>query len=320
MRAFVVLGLALAACASSNQRPTQPWDTAKPTAATPAPAPTAGSTGAAAPAAAPAAAAPAPQRPEPARADAAQLLETNPTAWAARFRKGAECEAAAREARTTSSNAAWRALRACGARADFKALSRLTDGFWDADLQTRPDAAQLLGAVLAARGGDLATDLPMLRKRRVPFFSLGTATSQPEVYKGRAVAFVARVEEVKKGAKGKAVAVLSELTMVSQNTGTSTVARYSESSRKDEHGRGYRTKDSYLGNEIKTHYTNGLDDTGVEVKGTLTRLDPFFEPGATFLLVARFDGMTESRDAPNGEQPAVTVLGYYTVGAESFLD
>jgi hypothetical protein len=318
MRALMVLGLALAACASSNQRPTQPWDTAKPTAATPAPAPTAGSTGAAAPAAA--APAPAPQRPEPARADAPQLLETNPTAWAARFRKGAECEAAAREARTISSNSAWRALRACAARGDFKALTRLTDGFWDADLQTRPDAAPLLGAVLAARGADLATDLPMLRKRRVPFFSLGTATNQPEVFKGRAVVFAARVEEVKKGAKGKAVAVLSELTMVSQNTGTSTVARYSESSRMDEHGRGYRTKDSYLGNETKTHYTNGLDDTGVEVKGTLTRLDPFFEPGATFLLVARFDGMTESKDAPSGEQPAVTVLAYYTVGAESFLD
>ena len=320
MRALAVLGLALAACASPQQRPTQPWESAKP----PAVAQAAASPGAPAPheaatPTAPTAASPAPQRPEAPGPDA-RLIETNPTAWAARFQKGPECEAAARAARATSANTAWRALGGCVAKAGFKSFARLTDGFWDADLQTRPDAARLLGAVIAARGADLATDLPRLRKRRVPFFSLETATSHPKIYRGRSVAFIARVESVEKGAKGGAVALLSELTMVGHNAGTSTVARYAESSRLDEHGRSYREKGSYLGSETKTNYTTGLDDTGVEVKGMLTRLDPFFEPGATFLMVARFDGMIELKDAPGEEQPSVTVLGFYTIGTESFLD
>jgi hypothetical protein len=310
MRTLVIAGLALAACAAPRpvERLTQPWPTARQAA------PQAGAPATAA-ADAPTA------RPESTAADTKRLLETNPTGWAKRFRKGAECEAAARAMKNNvDADTGWRAINACVAKGDFRAFARLTDGFWDADLRSRPDAPRLVAAVIATRGADLPTDLETLRKHKVPLFSLESASSHPNVYTGRSVAFIARVEGIEKGAKGTAVANLAELSMIGRNAGTTTEARYSESTRQDEHGRKYRVKENYLGTERKTNYQNELDDTGVEVRGILTKVDPFFEPGATFLVVARFEGMTGDEDSLDGQQPSVTVLAYYVIGAESFLD
>jgi hypothetical protein len=65
---------------------------------------------------------------------------------------------------------------------------------------------------------------------------------------------------------------------------------------------------------------NELEETGAEVRGILTKVDLFFEPGATFLVVARFDGMAGDKDSLDGQQPAVSVLAYYAIGTQSFLE
>ena len=67
-------------------------------------------------------------------------------------------------------------------------------------------------------------------------------------------------------------------------------------------------------------HENELEETGVEVRGILTKVDLFFEPGATFLVVARFDGMAGDKDSLDGQQPAVSVLAYYAIGTQSFLE
>jgi hypothetical protein len=318
MRATAILALALAACATPPPAPrvTQPWDVPKqPALPVRQPAPAAATGAAAEPEA------PLPARAETTPAEVARLVDANPDAWAARFAtKGADCEATSRALRPTNANTAWRALKACVAKTDFKSFRRLTEGFWDADLQARPDAAQLLGAIIAARGGDVPTDLAVLRKRRIPLFTLENATDEPEIYRGRAVAFVARVEELEKGAKGKVSVTLSELSVVSRSTGQTTEARYTEYKRQDEHGRKYTERGYRDGTVTRTHYATGLDETGVEVKASLARPDPFFTPGATFLVVARFDGMLPVEFVPDSTQPGVTILAYYTIGKESLLD
>ena len=323
MRPLVIAALALAACVAPqpgpSERLTKSWG---------APAERAASQEAARDAAreagtpepAPRVVEAPPPRPEPTVADVKRLLETNPAGWAGRFRKGGECEAAARALRNADVATGWLALGACVSKGDFRAFARLTDGFWDAELKSRPDAAKLVGAVIANRGGDLPNDLEILRKHKVPLFALESASSHPNVYRGRAVAFIARVDGVEKGARGTAIARLAELSMIGRNAGTRTETRYSEHTKQDEHGRNYRVKDRYLGTETKTNYQNELDDTGVEVKGILTKVDPFFEPGGTFLVVARFEGMSGEEDSLDGQQPSVTVLAYYVLGAESFLD
>jgi len=312
VRSSAILLFALAACAAPRvQYVTVPCEAQKAPAAPPNAPPATGSPASAARTTAAA--------PEPA-VEVARLLETNPSAWAALFTKGAECEAAARAARSSSANGAWRALVACVAKTDFKSFKRVTDGFWDADLQTRPDAAQLLGAIIAARGADLPSDLSTLRKRRIPLFSLESVTAEPAFYRGRTVAFLARVDELEKGAKGRAVAQLSEVSKVGHPAGRTSEARYEETTKNDEHGRGYRARGAYLGVETKTHYQNELEETGISVKGVLTRVDPFFEPGGTFVVVGRFEGMEPAGDALDGDQATVTVQAYFQVGKESLVD
>jgi hypothetical protein len=320
MRPFLIAGLALVACAAPKPRLTQPWDAPQPRASSPeapgadaGPSPVRGQGPAPAPD-------PAAASPERSGAELARLVESNPAAWAARYKKGAECEAAARAVRNASADSGWRALGACVAKGEFRAFARLTDGFWDADLQTRSDAPTLLGAVIAVRGADLESDLTTLKKRRVPFFSLEAATSQPKVYRGRPVAFIARVEGMEQAARGRAVAQLAELSLVSRSAGRITTARFSGAMKQDEHGRNYTEKGHYLGTVTRTNYENALDETGVRVQAFLSKMDPFFEPGGTFLVVGRFDGMVGDQDSLDGEQPAVTVAAYYTIGTQSLLD
>jgi hypothetical protein len=49
------------------------------------------------------------------------------------------------------------------------------------------DAALLLAHVMAVRGGDIESDLRLLRRRKMPVYSLQAALAEPDSYKGRAV-------------------------------------------------------------------------------------------------------------------------------------
>jgi hypothetical protein len=37
-------------------------------------------------------------------------------------------------------------------------------------------------------------------------------------------------------------------------------------------------------------------------------------------VVARFEGMVGDKDSLDGQQPSVTVLGYYAIGTQSFVE
>src|SRR5438105_11649434 len=114
--------------------------------------------------------------------DSRGFAASQPSPW--------ECETAARRLHETAPEQGWAALVACierpgWPRGDFTYLERITAGFWDQDLTTRPDAPRVIARIIASRRGDVAGDISLVQKSRVPLFTLAAALRQPDVYKGR---------------------------------------------------------------------------------------------------------------------------------------
>src|SRR5205814_10006153 len=128
-----------------------------------------------------------------------------------------DCESSARRLRETSPDQAWAALIACverqgWSRGDFTSLERITGGFWDEDLTTRPDAPRLIARIIAARGGDVEGDIPLVQKSRVPLFTLAAALRQPDVYKGRWVLVRGALSDIRQDG-GRTAAMMRETSL-----------------------------------------------------------------------------------------------------------
>jgi hypothetical protein len=243
----------------------------------------------------------------------------DPAAWAKRNPRPEFCEEGARRLQKSSRNKAWEVLKACVNRGKFTLLARLVDGAWTDDLQKRPDAAQLLAKVIAARGGDVNGDLGQMRQQRIPLFALGPAMGHPDLYRGRLVLFRAEVKDVKLAA-GKATAKLAEFALgISE--------RYVADSRIVERGSSAYTSsdgpnaygDSAWTLQFERKFQkNEPVPTGLETIARLGKPDPFFEPGRQFVVLGRFDGVREEE----GEEldsvtrlAVVSVIAYYEPNA-----
>ncbi|MFT3914589.1 MAG: hypothetical protein QM704_10860 [Anaeromyxobacteraceae bacterium] len=183
----------------------------------------------------------------------------------------------------------------------------------------RPDAPLVLGAALASRGGDLGNDLASLRKRKIPVFTLETATSYPDVYKGRQIVFVARVDTLEPD-RGSMLVTLSEQALMARSSGQTTEWKGDSYRGQDSHGRNFAIESNEYGHyESKTRYSNNLEETGTVVQARLAKPDPFFEPGRSYLIVARFGGLKQAENGENGS-PVVTIDGYYELGTHDLLE
>lgn len=241
----------------------------------------------------------------------ANVESIDPAAWAKRNPRPEFCEEAARRLQKSSRNKAWEVLKACVARGKFTLLARLVDGAWSDDLRTRPDAAQLLATVIAARGGDVNGDLGQMRQQRIPLFALGPAMGHPDLYRGRLVVFRAEVKDVKL-ASGKATAKLAEFAIgISE--------RYVSDSRYVERGSSAYTSgdgpnaygDSAFTAQFERKFQkNEPVPTGLETIARLGKADPFFEPGRQFVVLGRFDGI---REEEGEELDSVTRLAVVSV-------
>jgi len=261
-----------------------------------------------------------------------------------------DCEGAARRLRDTAPDQAWAALVACverqgWPRGDFTYLERITSGYWDQDLVSRPDAPRLIAKIIAARGGDVEGDIPLVQKSRVPLFTLAAALRQPDVYRGRWVLVRGALSEIRQEA-GKPAAMVRETSLRAtarevqvgntsriSSAGSSTVrgdvqasGRYNASTSS---GSRYSSTGSYNASGSASYSSSGRTDystlkqkfenerveTGRLAMGRLAQPDPFLEPEKDFVFLARFDGVSASRDP---DQPAVAVLsiaGYYRPNA-----
>lgn len=297
MRSLVLPGLALlAGCATASpQAAKEPFPGTPPARATAAPAPGP----AAAPAAFSAADTGALTAPAPAASEVA-----NPRAFAARYPRPDMCEGAARSVQGLSRDKAWEVLRACVDRGDFTLIKRLLDGGWDRELTSKPDAAQLIAKVVAQRGGDVYGDLNRLRQRRIPLFGLGPAVTHPDLYKGRLLLVRAQVERISQD-KGKVSARLLEYALSGSLKDVPGSARWVRNHREGSAGRSSRSasgstsysrgfaSETTWGTERTQRTENTPTETGLEAIGKLQAVDPFFEPGRQFVILARFDGVRE---------------------------
>src|SRR5205085_2152162 len=130
----------------------------------------------------------------------------------------------------------WDGLKACiertrWPRGEFTHLELITRGAWDRDLQSRPDAPQLIAKMIAMRGGDVEGDLAVAQKSRVPIFSLQAALRQPDVYKGRWVVMRGALKDIRQEA-GKAAAMVSETSLraTSREVQVGNITRHESSS------------------------------------------------------------------------------------------
>jgi len=265
----------------------------------------------------------------------------NPAAFAKEQLSPSECEKAARELRQTQPNDAWAALVACAQRdrwprGEFTVLDRVTGGFWDDDLQRRPDAPWLIARMIAQRGGDVEGDILVAQKSRVPIFTLAAALRQPDVYKGRWVIVRGSLEDLKSNGSGTA-AMLHETSL--RNTVRDVdVGGYSYSSSSSANARGSgegSSNSSRNGNEsysgsgsgsytssssstysiTKKKFENEKVETGRLVLGKMPEADPFLEPGKEFIFLARFDGLRPSNETDNKPVAVMNISAYYKPNA-----
>jgi len=261
-----------------------------------------------------------------------------------------DCEAAARRLRESSADQGWSALVACveytgWTRGEFTSLERITGGFWDQDLTTRADAPRLIARIIAARGGDVEGDIPLVQKSRIPLFTLAAALRQPDVYRGRWVLVRGALSEIRQdGARPAALVRETSLRATAREvqvgnvsrvdrSSTSSVrseeqgsrsasARYSGQSGGTQYGGTGRSSasGSYSGSShssstgrtdystVRQRFENERVETGRQALGKLAQADPFLEPDKEFLFLARFDGLGPGEQAPVA---LLSIAGYF---------
>jgi hypothetical protein len=234
-----------------------------------------------------------------------------PERWARQFTRPEQCEKAARAMQGDGGDRAWNHLKACAARRGFAPLKELLE-FWQEDLRTRPDATVMLADVLAVRGGQLASDLPLIQARRLPLFNLTTALVQVESAREK---------------KGKPELVVAEMGLsveeydISGPTKYQTSARASYNTSRYGSGSGSYSRTSGVTN---TKTQNTFSETGQSVVVKLTKADPFLVAGQNFLFLARFDGAKQTDvtadDGTVSEEPSkvglVSVVSYHDLTSE----
>ena len=270
--------------------------------------------------------------PAPTRLEAAPRRAFDPKAFAADQLTPADCELAARQIRQQSPDDGWTALRACVERArwprgEFTQLERLTGGYWDADLQTRPDAPRLVARIIALRGGDVEGDIPLAQKSRVPLFTLAAALRQPDVYKGRWVLLRGALSDMKtEGNKAAALVRETSLRATSREVQVGNISRSEHSSSVSVRGEAQSSKygsargsaqisgsDRTEHSTVRQKFENERVETGRQAVGKLAQADPFLEPDKDFVFIARFDGVKPGED----ERPVavLSIAGYFPPNA-----
>jgi hypothetical protein len=275
------------------------------------------------------------QRPvaaSPARSSGRAAGFFDPRAFAASQPSPWECETAARRLRDTSPEQAWTGLVACierqgWPRGDFTYLERITGGFWDQDLTTRPDAPRVIARIIASRGGDVEGDIPLVQKSRVPLFTLAAALRQPDVYKGRWVLVRGALSEIRQES-GKPAAMVRETSLraTAHDVQVGNVSRWDRSSTASSQSQVATTRygsargsSQYSSNgrsefsTLKQKFDNERVETGRLALGKLPQADPFLEPEKDFVFLGRFEGTSPGRD----QQPValLSIAGYFPPNA-----
>ena len=282
----------------------------------------------------------APPSPEPAPQAPTKLVTAPPPrevpfdakSWVAEQANAVECEQGARRLHDRNAAQGWEALRACVdktryPRGAFTNLNLVTSGYWDEELQTRPETARMIAKIIAQRGGDVDGDLPSAQKSRAPVFSLAAALRQPDVYKGRWLVVRGRIGDLR--SEGNVTtALLSESSLRSTEKETPVGPKYRHESESSYAGSAQvnttrygnaqgsaqsSTSSKNTWSKVNTSFENEKFVTGRQALGRLAQADPFLEPNKDFIFLARFDGV---RSNTEGDEVAViSIVSYFQPNA-----
>ncbi len=272
--------------------------------------------------------------PPPAPVEASQAMpeelpKGNPQQVAQQVPRPAECEYVARRYLLVNADFGWSVLKACVDKGDFTALRVLLSPPWIDQIKRRPDANELLGAVIAARGGDIPSDMEFVRKKRVYLFDLGMASKAGDRLNGRDIIFLAHVGDGKPKQAGYALE-MSELALYSEFMGEFPPDQMVHKEITDTRvGGGYSTSSRLLGSgnfgadvhrerkrgRYQMFYENVAEETGRMIWAKADLSDPFLVPGRDVVVLARLDGVKDLANATDQEEPdqrfLVKVIKYW---------
>jgi hypothetical protein len=239
------------------------------------------------------------------------------------------CEATARAMSRRDAARGWMVMRQCILRSDFGNLEQLIDSEWSEQVANAPDAAALLAHVIAVRGGDVEGDLRLLRRRKMPLYSLQAALAEPDAYKGRFVLVRGSAR------RGRAVDGGREFTLVETKVmaesewvtapGTSRLTTKFSGATADRPGVDVRgrglVEDNQRSETAKVEVLHNVSvETGRELIARLPSGEPSLEPATDYIVVLRFVGLepVTNADGDVDTEPVAVVTDFFEPESSRF--
>jgi hypothetical protein len=232
------------------------------------------------------------------------------------------CEQTARAMAKKDPLRGFAVMRECVLRTDFSDLEGLVMGPWAADVARAPDAALLFAHVIAVRGGDVENDLKLLRRRKMPVFSLQAALAEPSSYAGRIVIARGEVVDGRLTGEGRSfrlveTKVMAESEWVSAPGTARVVTRgHDETAQQpgvNVDGRGTVQRSARDTTEKVEIERNVSVKTGRSLLARVDAGEASLEPATDYIVVLRFEGEreTKSDDGDVDVDGAGVVIGYF---------
>lgn len=231
------------------------------------------------------------------------------------------CEETARAVYRKDPERAWQVMRECVKRNDFGDLEILVEGMWAEEMAHDKDAALLFAHVIAVRGGDVSADLKLLRRRKMPVYSLQAALAEPEAYAGRMVLLRGLARRGHGHGSGRTFQLVETKVMAESEwvtaPGTTRLSTRSGNQLADQNGvdvkRGVVERNSKDATEKVEVLHNVTVETGLELTGRVDSDEPSLEPATDYVLVVRFDGIKDvtTEEGEADEEASATVVGYF---------
>lgn len=235
---------------------------------------------------------------------------------------GHTCEQTARAMSKKDPQRGWAVMRECVKRTDFSDLEILIEGLWAEDMAKDAESALLLAHVIAVRGGDVGADLRLLRRRKMPVYSLQAALAEPDAYKGRMVLLRGVAKQGRSNGGARAFRLVETKVMAESEwvtaPGTSRVSTSDSNELADQpgvdvRGRGVVQRNRRDLSEKVEVLHNVNVETGLELVGRVDSDEPSLEPATDYVLVVKFEGVKEAADEDGNvdEDGVGVVVGYF---------
>lgn len=238
------------------------------------------------------------------------------------------CEATARAMAKRDAERGWQVMHQCIQRHDFTDLELLVDSEWSDRVAAATDAASLMAHVVAVRGGDVESDLRLLRRHKVPLYSLQAALSEPDSYLGRYV-LVRGSPRAGRTVDGGRHFQLVETKVMAESEwvtapGSTRLSTKFQGGTADQPGldvkRGRVDSSTSHQSEKVEVLTNVSVETGLHITARLPAGEPVLEPATDHIVVLKVGGVekTEDLDGEVDEEPWATVVDFFEPESSRF--